>query len=97
MTELPPRLLDPDVAPGTPPAVASRAADVWCAHGVLWTHHPEGYLPVDEAHHDIPAREVGAIPAPCQPVTSYDPADYPNAGPHAVARARDEVRRLRAR
>ncbi|WP_232665977.1 hypothetical protein [Pseudonocardia sp. TRM90224] len=91
MTQLPPDAVN-SAPTGTPPAHRSRAADVWCAHGIRWTHEDEGYLPQteDAQHPPVPCREVGAIPEACQPTTAYDPADYPNAGPHAVRRVLEE-------
>ncbi|MGI5131806.1 hypothetical protein ACQEVB_33735 [Pseudonocardia sp. CA-107938] len=90
MTDHPPHFLASAPA-GTPPAQRERVADVWCRHGVRWRHETAGYLPErnDSAHPDIPCLDVGAIPAECQPVTAFDPAEHPNAGPVAV----DEVRR----
>ncbi|MGI9000304.1 MAG: hypothetical protein ACR2GH_01420 [Pseudonocardia sp.] len=92
MTELPPDAVNP-APPGTPPGERSRAADLWCAHGVRWTHEPTGYLPTveDPQHPPVPCRDAGAIPEPCQPTTAFDPADYPNAGFHAVQAVLDEL------
>lgn len=92
MTELPPEMLDPDAPPGTPIAEQSTAAPVWCAHGLRWTHLPEGYRCDDPTHHELPCVDAGAIPRPCQPVTAYDPAEFPHAGPGAVRRVMDELR-----
>lgn len=85
MTHLPPDAVEPGPL-GSPPAHRSHAADLWCAHGIRWTHDDAGYLPTveDAAHPMVPCREAGAIPAACQPTTAHDPADYPNAGPQAV-------------
>lgn len=74
--------------PGTPMGDrnAPELAPVWCAHGHRWTPTTAGYAPdiVDEAHPDVPARDVGSIPPTCQPVQAFDPAQYPNTGPAAV-------------
>jgi hypothetical protein len=92
MTELPSDAYA-DAPAGTPYAERSEVADVWCTHGVRWTHEPAGYLPVenDPAHPDIPCLDAGAIPRECQPVTAYDPAEHPNRGPAAVADVRREL------
>jgi hypothetical protein len=84
------------VPPGTPNAhlLESAAAPLWCTHGVRWDPEQDGYRPthVDAAHHDRVHRGgSGAIPETCHPVTAYDPAEYPNAGPAAVARVLDET------
>jgi len=84
VTELPEEMLDPDAPPGTPRAEQSKAAPVYCRHGVRWSHQPKGYVAddaPDPTHpgHTIPARDVGAIPQTCQPTTVWDPADKPAA------------------
>jgi hypothetical protein len=74
--------------PGTPTGdqMQGIAAPVWCCHAVEWRPEPGGYRPqhTDPAHPDLLCRDPGAIPETCQPVTAYDPRDYPNAGPAAV-------------
>lgn len=82
--------------PGTPPAAhhEATAAPIWCAHGIRWDPEQDGYRPThtDTNHPDLVHRGgVGAIPELCQPVTAYDPADYPNAGPHAAAQVMREL------
>lgn len=88
-------MTDPTLPPGAPygEQLQQELADLWCAHGVQWRAHVEGYRPthVDELHPDIPAREAGAIPALCQPTTAYDPAQYPHAGPAAVRRVLNDA------
>ena len=92
MTELPSDAFA-DAPAGTPHAQREQVADVWCIHGVRWTHEQAGYLPVEQdvAHPDIPCLDAGSIPRECQPVTAYDPADHPNRGPVAVEDARREL------
>jgi hypothetical protein len=84
--------------PGTPTADLHEpdAAPLWCAHGIRWDPEQDGYRPThtDAYHPDLVHRGgSGAIPETCQPVTAYNPADYPNAGPAAVRQAVDELRR----
>jgi hypothetical protein len=69
-SELPEEMLDPDAPPGAPPQMQSRAAPVWCAHGVRWVHTEVGYVADDamagpHVGHRDPAQDVGSIP--CQP------------------------------
>lgn len=103
-TDIPEEALNPDAPAGTPPAKVAHLGDFWCACGVRWEWKKGkgGYLPqveaTDETHPaDIPVRGQGALPAHCQPATSFDPQRYPNAGPAAVARAHQEVLREQAR
>ena len=104
MHELPDDLVNPYAPAGTPPAAAAHPGSFWCAHGHEWAWQPDygGYLPMileaDEMHPgDIPVAGQGALPALCHPVTGFDPVEFPNAGPGAVARARAEVLRDRRR
>jgi hypothetical protein len=92
MSEHPPDQLAP-APPGTPHSHREQLADVWCRHGIRWQHEAAGYLPeqIDTEHPDIPCLDVGAIPRACQPVTAFDPAEHPNAGPAAVDSARAEL------
>jgi hypothetical protein len=87
--EIPDDAVNLSAPAGTPAASAAEFAPIWCAQG--------GYLPmvleVDEIHSDIPIVSPGALPVLCQPSTAFDPAEYPNAGPGAVARLRAEVLR----
>ncbi|MFC4948779.1 hypothetical protein [Pseudonocardia sp. GCM10023141] len=80
---------------GTPPASRSRAADLWCAHGIRWTHDDTGYLPTveDTQHPAVPCREAGALPEECQPTTAHDPAEFPDAGPQGVRAVLEPERR----
>ena|ERR1700754_2914728 len=69
-SELPEEMMDPDAPPGTPTQEQSRAAPVWCAHGVRWANTDSGYVADDalagpHLGHNDPARDAGAIP--CQP------------------------------
>ena len=84
MSGLPPEMLDPDSPPGTPIGQQSKAAPVYCRHGVLWSHLPKGYVAEDAADpthpgHETLAADAGAIPETCQPITTWDPADKPDA------------------
>jgi hypothetical protein len=75
--------------PGTPFGAehAEVLAPVWCTHGVRFEPEAAGYRPtdIDVDHPDIPCTSPGAIPKTCQPTVAYDPAEYPNAGPHGAA------------
>lgn len=102
MHDLPPNALNPAAPAGTAPAAAAHPGSFWCAHGHEWQWQADsgGFLPMvitaDEMHPgDVPIPGQGALPERCQPATGFDPAEYPNAGPAAVERARLEVLRER--
>jgi hypothetical protein len=70
MSELPGEMRDPYAPPGVAPAFQSRAAPVWCVHGVRWQHTDVGYIADDamagpHVGHRDPVLDVGSIP--CQP------------------------------
>lgn len=64
-------------APGSPygDELADQLLPVWCCHGTRWEPTQAGYVPqqVDDAHPDLPCRDVGSIPPSCHPVIGYDP------------------------
>ena len=76
MSEVPDEMLDPDAPPGSAPVLRSRAAPVWCVHGIRWQHTDVGYVADDamvgpHVGHRESAMDVGAIP--CQPTyASYE-------------------------
>ena len=76
MGDVPDEMRDHDAPPGSPPVLRTRAAPVWCVHGVRWQLTDIGYLADDAmagphvGHRDA-AADVGAIP--CQPTyASYE-------------------------
>ena len=106
MRELPDGLVNPYAPAGTPPARVAHKGPFWCSHAVQFEYdRREGYYFVsatapddDELHpKDMPLDGQGALPALCQPATGFDPAEFPNAGPAAIERARLEVLRERRR
>lgn len=76
-------------------AHAPALQPVWCIHGVRFEPDEDGYYvpnEVDAEHPDIPCGSVGSIPRTCHPVSAFDPAEHPNAGPHAVRSVERELR-----
>src|SRR5690348_5592484 len=102
MREIPDEALN-EAPSGTPPARAARKAPFWCSHQVKHDYNTrkgcyfvDGNAVDDELHpKDEPIIGPGALTAACQPATGFNPKEYPNAGPAAVARARAEVIRER--
>jgi hypothetical protein len=97
--ELPDDIVNSHAPAGAAPASVAHPGPFWCAHQTRfeWDAGMGGYLvdgnaADDELHpKDLPVTGQGALPAVCQPATGFDPAEYPNAGPAAVERARHEV------
>jgi hypothetical protein len=75
-------------------AHAPALQPVWCIHKVRFDPNDDGYYvpaEIDALHPDVPCRSVGSIPDECQPTVAYDPAEYPNAGPHGAAAVKQEL------
>jgi hypothetical protein len=98
MSELPGEMRDPDAPPGVPPSFQSRAAPVWCVHGVRWQHTDVGYIADDamagpHVGHRDPVLDVGSIP--CQPTYASFEVWRVTAAARAVEAERSAHRRDR--